>query len=228
MGLSARIRAGHDAHRISVNPTKTNRPTRKLHVLVLNTAGMTLIPVSVMAQRRSSALRTHRHLHPDAHRELRRHAGGAGRGRAAAAHSPDGSRDPRVDRGITAFLVGVVWYFTVFLTRAEIQAVSNLVGNILILSVIVGFIGGALYKAPMYTKSSSRAQGRDPDFPHDHPVPRRHAGRDRVLRNSGVLDMLVERSPGPRRHGSTPNSPVIADRAHEIDQRHGARAMRSK
>ena len=94
--------------------------------------------------------------------------------------------------GITAFMFGVVWYFTVFLTKAEIQAVSNLVGNILILSVIVGFVGGALYKrANVYEVFIEGAKGGIQTTFMIIPFLVGMLVAIGVLRNSGVLDMIV-------------------------------------
>ena len=44
---------------------------------------------------------------------------------------------------MTAFVLGIVWYFSQYLTKAEIQLVSKVAGNLLLLSIIVAFIVGA-------------------------------------------------------------------------------------
>jgi spore maturation protein SpmA len=48
--------------------------------------------------------------------------------------------------GMTAAILGLIWYFTEFLTKAEIQKFSTVFSNLLLLLVIVGFILGALRK----------------------------------------------------------------------------------
>jgi spore maturation protein SpmB len=48
--------------------------------------------------------------------------------------------------GMTAAIVGMMWYFTHFMTKAEIQGFSKVFSNLLLLLVIVGFIVGALVK----------------------------------------------------------------------------------
>jgi len=48
--------------------------------------------------------------------------------------------------GITAFIVLLVWYFTVFLTKEQIGNVSKVASNLMLFLVPVVFIAGALYK----------------------------------------------------------------------------------
>ncbi len=48
--------------------------------------------------------------------------------------------------GITAFIAGVVWYFTNFLTKPEIETFSKVFSNFVLIAVIGGFIIGALRK----------------------------------------------------------------------------------
>jgi spore maturation protein SpmB len=48
--------------------------------------------------------------------------------------------------GITAFIVGVIWYFTNFLTKDQIATVSTVFSNLVLMLVIGGFIIGALRK----------------------------------------------------------------------------------
>jgi spore maturation protein SpmA/spore maturation protein SpmB len=48
--------------------------------------------------------------------------------------------------GITAFIVLLVWYFTVYLTKEQIALVSKVASNLMLFSVPIIFIAGALYK----------------------------------------------------------------------------------
>jgi len=94
--------------------------------------------------------------------------------------------------GLTAFLAGLCWYFAVFLSREQIQLVSNIVGNLLILGVIVGFIAGALYrKANVYEVFIEGAKGGMQVSLMIIPFLVGMLVAIGVLRNSGVLDMLV-------------------------------------
>lgn len=48
--------------------------------------------------------------------------------------------------GITCFIALLVWYFTVFLTKGQIGLVSKVASNLMLYSIPVIFIAGALYK----------------------------------------------------------------------------------
>lgn len=48
--------------------------------------------------------------------------------------------------GLTLFITGMVWYFTQYLDKAQIQSVSSLISNTLLFSIPVVFIIGGLFK----------------------------------------------------------------------------------
>ena len=177
----------------TLNPNKDEATDAQLMFLVLNTAGMTLIPVSVMAQRAILGAKDPSDIFIPT--LIASFAGTLVALIAVALKQRIRLTDPVVLSwlaGITAFMLGVVWYFTVFLTKAEIQAVSNLVGNILILSVIVGFVGGALYKrANVYEVFIEGAKGGIQTTFMIIPFLVGMLVAIGVLRNSGVLDMIV-------------------------------------
>jgi len=177
----------------TLNPNKDEATDAQLMFLVLNTAGMTLIPVSVMAQRAILGAKDPSDIFIPT--LIASFAGTLVALVAVALKQRIRLTDPVVLSwlaGITAFMLGVVWYFTVFLTKAEIQAVSNLVGNILILSVIVGFVGGALYKrANVYEVFIEGAKGGIQTTFMIIPFLVGMLVAIGVLRNSGVLDMIV-------------------------------------
>ena len=141
----------------TLNATKDEATDAQLMFLVLNTAGMTLIPVSVMAQRAILGAKDPSDIFIPT--LIASFAGTLVALIAVALRQRIRLMDPVIVAwlgGITAIMLGNVWYFTKFLTRAEIQAVSNLIGNLLVLSVIVGFIGGALYKRANVDRKSTR------------------------------------------------------------------------
>ena len=177
----------------TLNPNKDEATDAQLMFLVLNTAGMTLIPVSVMAQRAILGAKDPSDIFIPT--LIASFAGTLVALVAVALKQRIRLTDPVVLSwlaGITAFMLGVVWYFTVFLTKAEIQAVSNLVGNILILSVVVGFVGGALYKrANVYEVFIEGAKGGIQTTFMIIPFLVGMLVAIGVLRNSGVLDMIV-------------------------------------
>ena len=177
----------------TLNPKKDEATDAQLMFLVLNTAGMTLIPVSVMAQRAILGAKDPSDIFIPT--LIASFAGTLVALVAVALKQRIRLTDPVVLSwlgGITAFMLGVVWYFTQFLTKSEIQFVSNLIGNILILTVIVGFIGGALYKrANVYEVFIEGAKGGIQTTFMIIPFLVGMLVAIGVLRNSGVLDMVV-------------------------------------
>ena len=177
----------------TLNEKKDEATDAQLMFLVLNTAGMTLIPVSVMAQRAILGAKDPSDIFIPT--LIATFAGTLFALIAMSLRQRIRLTDPVVVAwigGIAAFLIGVVWYFTQFLTRAEIQLVSNIIGNVLILSVIVGFIGGALYKrANVYEVFIEGAKGGIQTSLMIIPFLVGMLVAIGVLRNSGVLDMVV-------------------------------------
>ena len=177
----------------TLNPDKETATDAQLMFLVLNTAGMTLIPVSVMAQRAILGAKDPSDIFIPT--LIATFAGTLVALIAVALKQRIRLTDPVVLGwivGLTAFVLAVIWYFTTFLTKPEIQFVSNLVGNVLILSVIVGFIGGALYKrANVYEVFINGAKDGFQTTVMIIPFLVGMLVAIGVLRNSGVLDMVV-------------------------------------
>jgi spore maturation protein SpmA len=177
----------------TLNPNKEEATDAQLMFLVLNTAGMTLIPVSVMAQRAILGAKDPSDIFVPT--LIATFAGTLVALIAVALKQRIRLTDPVVlgwILGLTGFVLAVIWYFTTFLTKPEIQFVSNLIGNILILSVIVGFIGGALYKrANVYEVFINGAKEGFGTTVMIIPFLVGMLVAISVLRNSGVLDMLV-------------------------------------
>jgi spore maturation protein SpmA len=177
----------------TLNEKKGEATDAQLMFLVLNTAGMTLIPVSVMAQRAILGAKDPSDIFIPT--LIATFAGTLFALIAMSLRQRIRLTDPVVVTwigGIAAFLIGVVWYFTRFLTRAEIQLVSNIIGNVLILSVIVGFICGALYKrANVYEVFIEGAKGGIQTSLMIIPFLVGMLVAIGVLRNSGVLDLVV-------------------------------------
>jgi len=94
--------------------------------------------------------------------------------------------------GITAFLVGVVWFFATQLTKEQVQLVSNLVGNLMVFGVIVAFIGLALRRrVNVYEVFIEGAKGGMQVSLMIIPFLVGMLVAIGVLRNSGVLDLFV-------------------------------------
>ena len=177
----------------TLNPTKDEATDAQIMFLVLNTAGMTLIPVSVMAQRAILGARDPSDIFIPT--LIATFAGTLVALIAVALKQRIRLTDPVVLAwlaGITAFMLGIVWHFTQFLTREQIQLVSTVTGNLLLLSIIVGFIAGALWKrVNVYDVFIEGAKGGIQMSLMIIPFLVGMLVAIGVLRNSGVLDMLV-------------------------------------
>ncbi len=177
----------------TLNPRKDEATDAQIMFLVLNTAGMTLIPVSVMAQRAILGAKDPADIFLPT--LIASFAGTLVALVAVALRQRIRLRDPVVLgwlAGITAFMVGIVWYFSTHLTKAEIQLVSNVAGNLLVLSVIVAFICGALYRrVNAYEVFIEGAKGGIQVSLMIIPFLVGMLVAIGVLRNSGVLNMVV-------------------------------------
>jgi spore maturation protein SpmA len=177
----------------TLNPSKDEATDAQIMFLVLNTAGMTLIPVSVMAQRAILGAKDPADIFLPT--LIASFAGTLVALVAVALRQRIRLTDPVVLgwlAGITAFMVGIVWYFSTHLTKAEIQLVSNVVGNLLVFGVIVAFIVGALYrKVNAYEVFIEGAKGGIQVSLMIIPFLVGMLVAISVLRNSGVLDMVV-------------------------------------
>ena len=177
----------------TLNPSKEEATDAQIMFLVLNTAGMTLIPVSVMAQRAILGAKDPSDIFIPT--LLATFAGTMVALVAVALRQRIRLADPVILAwlgGITAFMLGIVWYFTQFLTREEIQLVSKVAGNFLLFAIIVGFIGGALYRrANVYEVFIEGAKGGIQMSLMIIPFLVGMLVAIGVLRNSGVLDAVV-------------------------------------
>ncbi len=133
----------------SLNPNKEEASDAQIMFLVLQTAGLTLIPLSIIAQRAIlGAKGSIGHLPPDPDCHLWRHLGRAGE------RWPSGSASTCWTAsfvgwvgGITAIAIGgMVWYLVNFMSRTEIELFSKVASNLVLLSVIRPFLVGALRK----------------------------------------------------------------------------------
>jgi spore maturation protein SpmA len=177
----------------TLNPIKDEATDAQIMFLVLNTAGMTLIPVSVMAQRAILGAKDPSDIFIPT--LIATFAGTLVALIAVALRQRIRLTDPVVLAwlgGITAFVVAIVWCFTQFLTRAQIQLVSTVTGNLLLLSIIVGFIAGALVRRiNVYDVFIEGAKGGIQMSLMIIPFLVGMLVAIGVLRNSGVLDVAV-------------------------------------
>ncbi|GGC85606.1 nucleoside recognition domain-containing protein [Undibacterium terreum] len=177
----------------SLNPNKEEATNAQIMFLVLHTSGLTLIPLAIMAQR--AVL-------------------GAGDpsdvfipcmiatyvatlvGMVAVAIKQRINLFNGVVLswlgGITAFIVGMVWYLSHYMSRSEIEVFSKVSSNLLLFSIIVAFIAGAMVKkVNVYEAFIEGAKGGIQTSLTIIPYLVGMLVAIGVLRNSGVLGFIV-------------------------------------
>jgi spore maturation protein SpmA/spore maturation protein SpmB len=177
----------------TLNPSQDEATDAQIMYLVLLTAGLTLIPVSVMAQRAILGAKDPSDIFIPT--LIATYAGTLVAFLAVALKQRIRLLDPVVLAwlvGLTTFVGGMVWFFSTQLTRAQIQLVSVVAGNLVILVVIVGFIIGALVKrVNVYDVFIEGAKGGIQTSIMIIPFLVGMLVAIGVLRNSGVLDFVV-------------------------------------
>ncbi|QJR14640.1 nucleoside recognition domain-containing protein [Usitatibacter palustris] len=177
----------------TLNPKKDTASDAQIMFLVLNTAGLTLIPVSIMAQRAILGAKDPADIFIPT--LIATYFGTLVAFLAVALKQRIRLMDPVILAwigGITAFLGGMVWAFSAIFTREQIQAISTVTGNVLIFTVIVGFIAGALWKkANVYDVFIEGAKGGIQTSIMIIPFLVGMLVAIGVLRNSGVMDLIV-------------------------------------
>lgn len=177
----------------TLNPSREEPTDAQIMFLVLNTAGMTLIPVSVMAQRAILGARDPADIFIPT--LIASFAGTLVALIAVALRQRIRLADPVILGwlgGITAFVVAMVWIFAKYLTKEQIQLVSNVAGNLLLIGIIVAFIGAALARRiNVFDVFIEGAKGGMQVSLMIIPFLVGMLVAIAVLRNSGVLDMLV-------------------------------------
>jgi spore maturation protein SpmA len=177
----------------TLNPTKDEATDAQIMFLVLNTAGMTLIPVSVIAQRAILGASDPADIFIPT--LIATYAGTLVALVACAIKQRIRLADPVILGwlgAISAVMLGIVWFFSQRLTREEIQVVSRVVANLLLLSIIVGFIVGAMWKrANVFDTFIEGAKGGIQMSLTIIPFLVGMLVAISVLRNSGVLDFIV-------------------------------------
>lgn len=176
-----------------LNPAKEEPTDAQIMFLVLNTAGLTLIPVSVIAQRAILGATDPADIFIPT--LIASYAGSLVALIAVALKQRIRLLDPVILAwlgAITAVMLGIVWFFSQKLTREEIQVVSRVVANLLLLSIIVGFIAGAMWrKANVFDAFIDGAKGGIQMSLTIIPFLVGMLVAISVLRNSGVLELVV-------------------------------------
>jgi spore maturation protein SpmA len=131
----------------TLNPSKDEASNAQIMFLVLHTSGLTLIPLAIMAQRAVLGAADPSDIFIPC---LIATYVATVVGMVAVAIK---QRIKLFDGvvmgwlgGITACIAGMVWYFSQYLTRPEIELVSKLASNLILFSIIAVFLLGALRK----------------------------------------------------------------------------------
>lgn len=177
----------------SLNPNKDTASNAQLMFLVLQTAGLTLIPITVIAQRAVLGAADPSDIFIPT--LIATYAGTLTALIAVSLKQRINLLDPVILGwlgGMTAAVIGVIWYFTQFLSRTEIQLVSKVVSSLVLISIIVAFLVGAMVKkVNAYEAFIEGAKGGIETSLKIIPYLVGMLVAISVLRNSGVLGFIV-------------------------------------
>ena len=177
----------------TLNPNKDEASNAQIMFLVLHTSGLTLIPLSIMAQRAVLGAKDASDIFIPT--LIATYVATVVSMVAVAIKQ----RINMFDRvilgwlgGLTTFIVGVVLYMTYFLTKQEIEIFSKVVSNLILFSIIVGFIIAALRKrVDVYDAFIEGAKGGIETSLKIIPYLVGMLVAISVLRNSGILGFVV-------------------------------------
>jgi spore maturation protein SpmA len=131
----------------TLNPNKDTASNAQIMFLVLHTSGLTLIPLAIMAQRAILGAKDPSDIFIPC--MIATYV-------ATVAGIIAVSIRQRINLlngvvlgwlgGMTAAIAALIWYFTQYLTKPEIETVSKVASNLILFSIIVAFIVGAMVK----------------------------------------------------------------------------------
>ena len=178
----------------TINPKDDEASDAQIMFLVLHASGLTLIPLSIMAQRAVLGARDASDVFIPC--MIATYVATLVGLLAVAIRQ----RINLFDRvivgwlgGLTALIAGLVWYLSQCLSKDEISLVSKLVSNLLLLGIIVVFIiGGLRKKINVYEAFIEGAKGGIETSLKIIPYLVGMLVAISVLRNSGVLDFIVK------------------------------------
>ncbi|MFC0167524.1 nucleoside recognition domain-containing protein [Pseudoduganella danionis] len=178
----------------TLNPSKDEPTDAQIMFLVLHTSGLTLIPLAIMAQRSILGAADPSDIFIPC--MIATYV-------ATVTGITAVSIRQRINLfntvvmgwlgGMTAAIAGVVWYFTHYLSKQEIELVSKVFSNLVLLLVIVGFIIGALRrKVNVYEAFIEGAKGGIQTSITVIPYLVGMLVAISVIRNAGVLNYVIE------------------------------------
>ncbi len=177
----------------SINPKPDEASNAQLMFLVLQTAGLTLIPLTVMAQRAVLGAKDPSDIFLPT--LIATYAGTFVAFVALALKQRISLRDPVILAwltGLTGFVLGMVWFFSQHMTKEEIQAFSKIASNLILFGIIAVFLAGALWKrVNVFEAFIEGAKGGIQTSITIIPYLVGMLVAISVLRNSGVLNLIV-------------------------------------
>jgi spore maturation protein SpmA len=178
----------------TLNPNKDTASNAQIMFLVLHTSGLTLIPLAIMAQRAILGARDPSDIFIPC--MIATYV-------ATVAGIIAVSIRQRINLlngvvlgwlgGMTAAIAGLIWYLTHFLTKPEIETFSKVTSNLILLTIIVVFIVGAMRKGVnVYETFIEGAKGGIQTSLTIIPYLVGMLVAISVIRNSGVLGFVVQ------------------------------------
>lgn len=177
----------------TLNPDKEQATNAQIMFLVLHTSGLTLIPLAIMAQRAVLGAADPSDIFIPC--MIATYV-------ATMVGLVSVAIKQRINLlntvvlgwlgGITAFIVGLVWYMSSFMSRSEIEVFSKVSSNLILLTIIVSFIAAAMVrKVNVYDAFIEGAKGGIQTSLTIIPYLVGMLVAIGVLRNSGVMGMIV-------------------------------------
>ncbi len=177
----------------SLNPNKDEASDAQIMFLVLHTSGLTLIPLAIMAQR--SVLGAHDPSDIFIPCMIATYVATVVGLIAVAIRQGINLFDRVVVAwlgGLSSFIVALVWYMSHYMTRNDIEVFSKVSSNLLLFSIIVSFILGAMHrKVNVYEAFIEGAKGGIQTSLTIIPYLVGMLVAIGVLRNSGILGFVV-------------------------------------
>jgi spore maturation protein SpmA len=178
----------------TLNPNKDTASNAQIMFLVLHTSGLTLIPLAIMAQRAILGAKDPSDIFIPC--MIATYV-------ATVAGIIAVSIRQRINLlngvvlgwlgGMTAAIAGLIWYMTTFLTKPEIETFSKVASNLILFTIIVVFIVGALRKGVnVYEAFIEGAKGGIQTSLTIIPYLVGMLVAISVIRNSGVLGFVVQ------------------------------------
>jgi len=178
----------------TLNPNKDTASNAQIMFLVLHTSGLTLIPLAIMAQRAILGAKDPSDIFIPC--MIATYV-------ATVAGIIAVSIRQRINLlngvvlgwlgGMTAAIAALIWYFTAFLTKPEIETVSKVASNLILFSIIVAFIVAAMIRrVNVYEAFIEGAKGGIQTSLTIIPYLVGMLVAISVIRNAGVLGFVVQ------------------------------------